>query len=108
MLASCRQLTEALRQTWQDRMDLSQQLAQAQANAQSLQAKINQAGGRTALDTEQALAANRQVEELRASIEVKDKKPASLDAGADDFIPKQIPISDFFSRLGGHTVRREE
>jgi len=33
---------------------------------------------------------------------------ASVDAGADDFILKQIPIDDFFSRLGDHTIRREE
>jgi hypothetical protein len=69
--------TEALRQTQQDRTDLSQQLAQAQANAQSLQAKVmNQTGDRTALDTKQALAANKQVEELRASVEAKDKEIA--------------------------------
>ena len=69
--------SEALRQTQQDRTDLSQQLAQAQANAQSLQAKVmNQTGDRTALDTEQALAANKQVEELRASVEAKDKEIA--------------------------------
>jgi hypothetical protein len=70
------QTTEALRQTQQDRTDLSQQLAQAQANAQSLRAKLNQAGDRTSLDTEQALAANNQVEELRASVEAKDKEIA--------------------------------
>jgi hypothetical protein len=68
--------TEALRQTQQGRTDLSQQLAQAQANAQSLEAKLNQAGDRTPLDTEQALAANKQVEELRASVEAKDKEIA--------------------------------
>jgi hypothetical protein len=68
--------TEALRQTQQDRTDLSQQLAQAQANAQSLQAKMNQVGDRTTLDTEQALAANKQVEELRASAEAKNKEIA--------------------------------
>jgi len=58
-----------------DRAD-HQQLAQAQANAISLQAKLNPAGDRTALDTEQALAANKQVEELRASVEAKDKEIA--------------------------------
>jgi hypothetical protein len=68
--------TEALRQTQQDRTDLSQQLAQAQANAQSLQAKLSQVGDRTSLDTEQALAANKQVEDLRASVEAKDKEIA--------------------------------
>jgi DNA-binding response OmpR family regulator len=31
---------------------------------------------------------------------------ASLDAGADDFILKQIPISDFFSRLREHIMMR--
>jgi uncharacterized protein YhaN len=68
--------TEALKQTQQDRTDLSQQLAQAQANAQSLQARLNQSGDRTTLDTKQALAANKQVEELRASVEAKDKEIA--------------------------------
>ena len=33
---------------------------------------------------------------------------ASLDAGADDFILKKTPISEFFSRLAYHTMRREE
>jgi DNA-binding response OmpR family regulator len=33
-------------------------------------------------------------------------KAASLDAGADDFILKQIPISDFFSRLREHIMMR--
>lgn len=68
--------TEALRQTQQDRTGLSQQLAQAQVNVLSLQAKLNPADGRTALDTEQALAASKQVEELRASVEAKDKEIA--------------------------------
>jgi DNA-binding response OmpR family regulator len=31
-------------------------------------------------------------------------KSASLDAGADDFILKQIPISHFFSRLREHIM----
>jgi DNA-binding response OmpR family regulator len=31
---------------------------------------------------------------------------ASLDAGADHFIPKQVPISDFFSRLREHVMIR--
>jgi DNA-binding response OmpR family regulator len=31
---------------------------------------------------------------------------ASLDAGADDFILKKSPISDFFSRLHGHIMTR--
>ena len=68
--------TEALRQTQQDRTDLSQQLEKAQASAQSLQAKLNQSGDRTAADTEQALAANKQVEELRASVQARDKEIA--------------------------------
>jgi DNA-binding response OmpR family regulator len=33
-------------------------------------------------------------------------KAASLDAGADDFILEQIPISDFFSRLREHIMMR--
>jgi len=68
--------TEALKQTQQDRADLNQQLAEAQANAQSLQARLNQTSDRTSLDTEQALAANRQVEALRASVAEKDKEIA--------------------------------
>ena len=68
--------TEALKQTQQDRTDLNQQLVEAQANAQSLQARLNQTSDRTSLDTEQALAANRQVEALRASVADKDKEIA--------------------------------
>jgi two-component system, OmpR family, copper resistance phosphate regulon response regulator CusR len=41
-------------------------------------------------------------------MEGKTYKAASLDAGADDFILKQIPISDFFSRLREHTMMRGE
>jgi hypothetical protein len=68
--------TEALKQTQQDREDLNQQLVEAQANAQSIQAKLNRTGERTPLDTEQALAANRQVEALRTSLAEKDKQIA--------------------------------
>jgi DNA-binding response OmpR family regulator len=32
---------------------------------------------------------------------------ASLDAGANDFILKQAPVSDFFSRLSEHIMMRE-
>jgi DNA-binding response OmpR family regulator len=32
---------------------------------------------------------------------------ATLDAGADDFILKQSPVSDFFSRLREHIMMRE-
>jgi DNA-binding response OmpR family regulator len=32
---------------------------------------------------------------------------AALDAGANDFILKQIPVSDFFSRLHEHVMMRE-
>jgi len=68
--------TEALKQTQQDRTDLNQQLVEAQANAQSLEMKLNQTSARTSLDTEQALAANRQVEALRKSLADKDKEIA--------------------------------
>jgi anti-sigma factor RsiW len=68
--------TEALKQTQQNRADLNQELVEAQANAQSLQTKLNQTDERTSLDTEQALAANRQVEALRASLAEKDKEIA--------------------------------
>jgi len=40
-------------------------------------------------------------------MEGKTYKAASLDAGADDFILKQIPISDFLSRLREHIMLRE-
>jgi DNA-binding response OmpR family regulator len=39
-------------------------------------------------------------------MEGKTYKAASLEAGADDFILKQIPISDFFSRLREHIMMR--
>jgi len=68
--------TETLKQTLQDRAELNQQLAEAEANAQSLQTKLNQTGDRTSLDTEQALAANRQVEDLRTSLAERDKEIA--------------------------------
>jgi DNA-binding response OmpR family regulator len=35
-------------------------------------------------------------------------RTASLNAGADDFILKHIPISDFFSRLHEHVMMRAE
>jgi DNA-binding response OmpR family regulator len=39
------------------------------------------------------------------AMEGETYKTASLDASADDFISKQIPISDFFSRLREHIMR---
>jgi hypothetical protein len=68
--------TEALKQLQQDHADLNHQLVEAQTNALSLQAKLNQTGDRASLDTEQALAANRQVEALRTSLTEKDKQIA--------------------------------
>ena len=65
---------EQLNRTLQDRADLNQQLTLAQANAQGLQEKLNQVGDRSTLDSEQALAANRQVEALRASLAEKDRE----------------------------------
>ena len=68
--------SEQLNRTLQDRTDLDRQLTLAQANAQSLQDRLNQTGDKSALDTEQALAANRQVEALRASLAEKDREIA--------------------------------
>jgi DNA-binding response OmpR family regulator len=39
-------------------------------------------------------------------MEGESYETASLDAGADDFIPKQLPISDFFSRLREQIMMR--
>ena len=68
--------TEQLNGALQDRTGLNQQLTEAQANAQSLQEKLSQTGEISTLDTEQALAANRQVEALRASLAEKSREIA--------------------------------
>jgi hypothetical protein len=60
----------------EDRSELSRQLAQAQANAQSLEARLNIIGNQSAQDTLQSLALKTQVNDLKAEIEEKDKQIA--------------------------------
>jgi hypothetical protein len=57
----------------EDRSELSRQLAQAQANAQSLEARLSIIGNQSAQDTLQSLALKAQVNDLKAEIEDKDK-----------------------------------
>ncbi len=57
----------------EDRAELSRQLAQAQANAQSLEARLSVIGNQTSQDTLQSLALKTQVNDLKAEIENKDK-----------------------------------
>jgi hypothetical protein len=60
----------------EDRSDLSRQLAQAQANAQSLEARLSIIGNQSAQDALQSLALKTQVNDLNAEIEEKDKQIA--------------------------------
>ncbi len=60
----------------QGRADLADQLAQAQANAQSLQARLNLVRDLTAQDTAQSLALKEQVKDLNTTLEQKDKEIA--------------------------------
>jgi len=60
----------------QDRAELDRQLALAKANAQNLQAKLNQIGDQTAQGTAQSLALKSQVNDLTAALEGKDKQIA--------------------------------
>jgi hypothetical protein len=57
----------------EDRAELSRQLAQAQANAQSLEARLSTIGNQSSQDTLQSLALKTQVNDLNAEIEEKDK-----------------------------------
>jgi hypothetical protein len=57
----------------EDRSELTRQLAQAQANAQSLEAKLSVIGNQSSQDTLQSLALKTQVNDLNAEIEEKDK-----------------------------------
>jgi hypothetical protein len=57
----------------EDRSELSRQLAQAQANAQSLEARLSVIGNQSSQDTLQSLALKTQVNDLKAEIENKDK-----------------------------------
>jgi hypothetical protein len=59
-----------------DRSELSRELAQAQANAQSLEARLTIIGNQTAQDTLQSLGLKTQVNDLKAEIEEKDKQIA--------------------------------
>jgi hypothetical protein len=56
----------------EDRAELSRQLAQAQANAQSLEARLSVIGNQSSQDTLQSLALKTQVNDLKAEIENKD------------------------------------
>jgi hypothetical protein len=56
----------------EDRSELSRQLAQAQANAQSLEARLNIIGNQSSQDTLQSLALKSRVNDLKAEIEDKD------------------------------------
>jgi hypothetical protein len=57
----------------EDRSELSRQLAQAQANAQSLEARLSIIGNQSSQDALQSLALKTQVNDLKAEIEDKDK-----------------------------------
>jgi hypothetical protein len=60
----------------QGRADLAGQLAQAQANAQSLEARLNLVRDLTSQDTAQSLALQEQVKDLNTALEQKDKEIA--------------------------------
>jgi hypothetical protein len=57
----------------EDRSELSRQLAQAQANSESLEAKLSVIGNQSSQDTLQSLALKTEVNDLKAEIEDKDK-----------------------------------
>jgi hypothetical protein len=57
----------------EDRSELNRQLAQAQADAQSLEARLSVIGNQSSQDTLQSLALKTQVNDLKAEIEEKDK-----------------------------------
>jgi hypothetical protein len=57
----------------EDRSELSRQLAQAQANAQSLEARLSIVGNQSSQDTLQSLALKTEVSDLKAELEDKDK-----------------------------------
>lgn len=57
----------------EDRSELIRQLAQAQANAQSLEAKLSVIGNQSSQDALQSLALKTQVNDLKVEIEEKDK-----------------------------------
>ena len=58
----------------EDRSELNRQLAQAQADAQSLEARLSVIGIQSSQDTLQSLALKTQVNDLKAEIEEKDKE----------------------------------
>jgi hypothetical protein len=60
----------------QEWADLSRELTQAQANAQSLEARLKLAGVQTPSDSAQSLALKTQVNDLNAALEEKDKQVA--------------------------------
>jgi hypothetical protein len=57
----------------EDRFELSRQLAQAQANAQSLEARLSVIGNQSSQDTLQSLALKAQVNDLKTELEDKDR-----------------------------------
>ena len=59
-----------------DRADLNRQLAEAQANAQALEARLAAMSDQSAQDTAQSLAYKTQIEDLNAAIATKDTEIA--------------------------------
>lgn len=66
--------SEALDHSVQDRADLEKRLADAQSNAQSLQARLNLVGYTTSQDATQAATLRSQVSELSAALDEKNKE----------------------------------
>ena len=65
-----------LDQSLQDRAELGRELAQVQASAQSLEAKLTAVGNQTAPDTAELPGLKMRIEDLNASLEYKDKEIA--------------------------------
>lgn len=65
--------TADLNRSLADEADLNRELAQAQANAQNLEAKVGAINDQTAQDTVQSLGLKTQVEDLSAAVAAKDK-----------------------------------
>lgn len=65
-----------LDQSLQDRAELGRELAQAQASAQSLETKLTAVGNQNAPDTAELPGLKKQIENLNASLEDKDKEIA--------------------------------
>ncbi len=63
-----------LEQSLQGRAELGRELAEAQANAQTLQAKLAAIGSQTSQDTAELLGLKTRIEDLKASLDDKDKQ----------------------------------